>query len=118
MNYIDLLLTLVSAVTGCGYISALVSLVAIPVGITSSLVGSKICEITAEIKKYNSVIKKMKNEHDKIVLLAQFKLNIMEFLICQVLFVSNITHDEFVSAINVLNKCDNMKEEIKNSDDK
>ena len=117
-EFIDLLLTLVSAVTGCGYISALVSLVAIPVGITSSLVGSKICEITAEIKKYNSVIKKMKNEHDKIVLLAQFKLNIMEFLICQVLFVSNITHDEFVSAINVLNKCDDMKEEIKNSDDK
>ena len=42
----------------------------------------------------------------------------MEVLICQVLFVSNITHDEFVSAINVLNKCDDTKEEIKNSDDK
>ena len=117
MNYIDLLLILVSAVTGCGSISALVSLVAIPVGITSSLVGSKICEITAEIKKYNSVIKKKKNEHDKIVLLEQSKLN-MEVLICQVSLFSNITHDELVSAINVLNKCDDTKKEIKNSDDK
>ena len=44
---------------GCS-ISAFSSLVAIPVGITSSAIGLKICTITARIKKYNSVIKKKK----------------------------------------------------------
>ena len=41
-------------------ISAFSSLVAIPVGITSSAIGLKICAITARIEKYNSVIKKKK----------------------------------------------------------
>ena len=44
LNYIENLLILVSIVTSA-------SLVDIPVGITSSAVGLKICVITAEIKK-------------------------------------------------------------------
>ena len=46
------LLILVSTVTGFLSISALASLVAVPVGITISAVGIEICAITAEIKKY------------------------------------------------------------------
>ena len=34
------------------------SLVGIPIGITSSVIGLKICVITAGIKKYKSIIKK------------------------------------------------------------
>ena len=51
LNYVQHLFILVSTVTGYTSISAFVSLVAIPVGITSSAVGIKICAITAEIKK-------------------------------------------------------------------
>ena len=39
-------------------ISALASLVGIPIGITSSAVRLKICAITAGIKNYKSIIKK------------------------------------------------------------
>ena len=51
LNYIEHLLILVSTVTGCVSISAFASLVGIPVGIANSLVGLKICVITAGIKK-------------------------------------------------------------------
>ena len=52
------LLILVSTVTGFLSISALASLVAIPVGITIYAVGIEICAITAEIKKYKWIVEK------------------------------------------------------------
>ena len=60
LNYVEKLLILVSTVTGCISISAFVSLVCVPANITSSAVGVKICAITAGIKKYKSIIKKLK----------------------------------------------------------
>ena len=60
LNYIERLLILVSAVTGCVLISAFVSLVCIPFGITSFAIGIKICAIAAGIKYYKSIIKKKK----------------------------------------------------------
>ena len=65
LNYTVHLLILVATVTGCVSISAFASLVCVPVGITSSAVGLKICAITAGIKKYKSVLKKKKKNHDK-----------------------------------------------------
>ena len=114
LNYIEHLLILVSAVTGCVSISDFSSLVGIPVGITSSARGLEICVVTAGMKKYKSIIKKKKNKHDKIILLAKYKLNSIEVLISKVLIDSNITHDEFVSTNNVLKEYDNMKEETNN----
>ena len=46
LNYAEHLLILASAITGCVSISAFTSLVAVPVVITSSAVGIKICAIT------------------------------------------------------------------------
>ena len=47
------------------------------IGATISAIGLKICSVTAGIKKYKSIIKKKKKRHDKVVLLAKSKLNIM-----------------------------------------
>ena len=52
LNYIEHLLISMSTVTGCVSISAFASLVGIPIGITSSAIGLKICAITAAIEKY------------------------------------------------------------------
>ena len=60
LNYIKHLLILASKITGWVSISAFSSLVGIPVGITSSTIGLKICAITAGIKRYKSKIKKRK----------------------------------------------------------
>ena len=55
-NYIKHFLILASTITGCVFISAFSSLIGIPIGITSSATGLKICETTAGIKKYKSII--------------------------------------------------------------
>ena len=60
MNDIEHLLILVSTVSGCVFISALASFVGIPIRITSSAIGLKVCVITTGIKKYKSIIKKTK----------------------------------------------------------
>ena len=114
LNYIEHFLILASTITGCISISAFASLIGIPIGITSSAIGLKICAITAGIKKYKSIIKK-KKKHDVIVLLVKAKLNSIEVLISKALIDSNISHDEFVLIDNVLKEFYDMKEEIKNA---
>ena len=73
MNYVEHLLSIASAVSDYLSISAFASLVGLPVGIKSSAGGINICAITARIKKYKSILKKMKKKHDKIVLLGRVK---------------------------------------------
>ena len=115
LNYIEHFLILASTITGCISISAFSSLIGIPTGITSSaIVLLKICVIAAGIKKYTSIIKKKKEKHDKIVLLAKSKLNSVEVLVSKALIDSIISHDEFVLINNVLKEYSEMKEEIKN----
>ena len=109
LNYIEHFLILASTITGCISISAFASLVGIPIGNTSSAIGLKICEIAAGIKKYESIIKKKKKKHDKIVLLAKSKLNSIEVLISKALIDSVIGHDEFVLINNVQKEYAEMK---------
>ena len=75
------MLILTSTVTSCVSTSSFASLVAITVGITSSVVEAKSCAISAGTKKNNSIIKKKKKKHDKIVLIGKDKLNTIKVLI-------------------------------------
>ena len=52
LNYIEQFLDLASAITGYISISAFVSLLGIPIRITSSVIRLKICAVAAGIKKY------------------------------------------------------------------
>ena len=56
LTYVEKLLVLVLTVNGCVSISPFASLVRVPIGITSSVVGLNICAIIAGIKKYKSII--------------------------------------------------------------
>ena len=118
LNYIDHLLIVTSTITVCFSISAFASLFGIPIRMMSSALGLKICAITAGLKKYKSIIKKKKNKYDKIVLLAKSKLISIENLISKALIDSNIGHDDFVLINNVLKEFYDMKEEIKNYNNK
>ena len=69
LNYIEHSIILASTITGCISISAFASVLSIPIRITGSSRGLEICVITAEIKKYKSIIKKKKKKHYKIILL-------------------------------------------------
>ena len=86
LNYIKNLLILVSMVTA----SVSVSTFALFVGI--SAVGSKVCVVTAGIKKYKSIIKMKRKKLDKVVLSAKDKLNTTEVLISKDLIDSFINH--------------------------
>ena len=67
MNYTEHWFILVSTITGCVSISTFPSLVGIPVGITSSAVGLKICAITARIKNIHQELRKEKTWQNSIV---------------------------------------------------
>ena len=66
LNYVEQLLILASTVTGCLSLSTFPSLVVVYVGITSSVIGIKICAVNAEIKKYKSTVKK-KNKNNRLM---------------------------------------------------
>ena len=118
LNYIEHLCIEISKITGCVSISAFPSLVSIPTGIMSSVIGLKICVITTGSKKYKSMIKKNKKKHGKIVLPSKSPLNIIEVSTSNSLSDSNISHDEFVLINNVGKEFYDMKEKIKNSNNK
>ena len=118
LNYIDHSLIVISTITGCVSISAFTSLVGIRTGITSSVIGLKVCVIIAGTKKYKSINRKKKKKHDKIVLLAKSKLNSIEVLISKTLIDSNISHDAFALINNILKEFYDLKEEIKSSNNK
>ena len=85
------------------------------IGITSSAIGLNICAKTAGIKKYNSTTKKTKKKHDKIVLIAESKLNCIEVLIFKASTDANISHDEYVLN-KLLKEYDTMKRNRKFKD--
>ena len=96
LNYIEDLLVLISTVSGCVSICNFAPLVGFPIGIPNSAIGLKICVIPAEIKRYKSIIKKKKKKHEKILSLAESKLNSVEDSIFTALINSNIGDDVFV----------------------
>ena len=95
LNYIEHFLILASTVTGCISISPFASLVGIPIRITSSAIGLKICAITGGVKTFKSTIRRIKKIHDKIVLDTKAKLNSIEVIISKALIYSNVSHNEF-----------------------
>ena len=78
-----------------------------------SVIGLRICAITAGIKKYKSVITKKKKKHNKIRFLVKSKLSKIGFLISKALIDSVISHDEFILINNFLKEYIKLKEEIK-----
>ena len=68
--------------------------------VISTIIGLKICVITAGTKKYKSIIKKKKKNHDKTVLLVKSKLSSIDVLISKALINLNISHDELLVLIN------------------
>ena len=74
--------------------------------------------MTAGINIYKLIIKKKKNKHEKIILLAKSKFNRIEVLISIALVDSVISDDEFFLINNILIQYSKMKEDIKNSNNK
>ena len=96
LNYFEHFFICSSDVSGCVSIFAFTSLVGVPACIASPAIGLNICALTTGIKMHKSVIKKKRKKHDKIVLLAKTKLNIIKVLSLKALIGSYIIHHKFV----------------------
>ena len=57
--------------------------------------------------------KKRKKKHNKIIVLAKNKLNMIDTLLSSALNDSKISHEEFTNTINEANIYENIKENIK-----
>ena len=112
LNHIHFLVS-ISAIKECISISDFTSLIGNPIGITSSVIGLKICQINAGIKNYKSIFNKKKKKDDKILLVAKCKLNTLGVLISNTSINSFVSHDEFVLINNLLKVYNKMREEIK-----
>ena len=91
--YNENFLILEPTIIGCASVSDFCFLVGTPVLITSSAIKLKTFSVAAGIKKHKLIINKKRKKHDKIVLLAESKLNSIELLIFMALIDSVISHN-------------------------
>ena len=77
-----------------------------------------IFSITAGIiKKLLSTTIKKKKKHDQILMLAKSKYNSIETLISQALIDIGLSHKEFITSLDEINKYEKMKEDIIDKND-
>ena len=89
------------------------SVVGIPAGITGSSLTLVFTIGTGISKSLLKLTKKRKQKHNKIILLAKNKLNMIDTLLSSALNDSEISHEEFTNIINEANIYENIKENIK-----
>ena len=101
-DYIDKIFIALSASFGTLSIASYASVVGTPAGIAGSSLTLIFTIGTGISKSLLNVTKKKKKKHNKIIVLAKNKLNMME-----------INHEEFTNIINETNIYENIKENIK-----
>ena len=113
-DYADKVFITLSASFGTLSIASHATVVGIPVGIAGALLSLIFTVTTGVVKKLLGVAKKKKKKHNKIVVLARNKLNIVETLLSSALSDFDISHEEFAKIIDERVKYEGIKENIKN----
>ena len=112
-DYLDKIFVTLSASFGTLSIASYAAVVGMSVGIAGSSL-TLIFTIGAGINKsLLRVTKKRKKKHNKIIALANSKLNMIETLLSTALNYSKISHEEFTNIIIEKNIYENIKEDIK-----
>ena len=103
-DYIDKVLIFLSAKSGGVSIISFTSVVSAPVGITSASFTLIFSLTTGIVKKLLSITRNKKKKHNKILMLANSKLNSIETLISQALIDMEISHEELVAILKEKDK--------------
>ena len=112
-DYLDKIFITLSASFGTLSIASHATVVGIPVGVAGSSL-TLIFTIDIGINKpLLQLTKKRKKKHNKIMVLAKNKLNMIDTLLSSALNDSKISHEEFSNIINERNMYENIKENIK-----
>ena len=112
-DYLDKIFIALSASFGTLSIASYASVVGTPAGIAGSSVTLIFTIGTGISKSLLNVTKKRKKKHNKIIVLAKNKLNMIDTLLSSALNDSEISHEEFTNIINEANIYENIKENIK-----
>ena len=70
------------------------------------------------IKNLLSITRNEKQNHDKILMLGESKLNTIETLLSKALIYMEISHEEFIMISKENDKCEKMKENLRNVSEK
>ena len=92
-----------SASFGSLSITSHATVVDLPVGIAGASLTVVFTAATGVVKKLLSVTRKMKKKHNKIIALANSKLNVIQRLLSSALTDFDISHDEFAKIIDEKN---------------
>ena len=112
-DYLDKIFIALSASFGTLSIASYASVVGTPAGIAGSSLTLIFTIGTGISKSLLNVTKKRKKKHNKIIVLAKNKLNMIDTLLSSELNDSEISHEEFTNIINEANIYENIKENIK-----
>ena len=112
-DYLDKIFIALSASFGTLSIASYASVVGTPAGIAGSSLTLMFTIGTGISKSLLNVTKKRKKKHNKIIVLAKNKLNMIDALLSSALNDSEISHEEFTNIINEANIYENIKENIK-----
>ena len=117
-DYIDKILIVLSATRGGVCIASHATVVGAPVGIASAGFTIVFSLATGIMKKLLSTTRNKKKKHDKIPMLAKWKLNSIEALVSQALTDIEISHEEFITILKEKDKYEKMKENVRNGSKK
>ena len=109
-DYLDKILITLSASFGKLSIASYASVVGIPAGASLTLVFTIGTGISKSLLK---LTKKRKKKHNKIIVLAKNKLNMIDTLLSSAVNDSEVSREEFTNIINEANIYENIKENIK-----
>ena len=112
-DYLDKIFIALSVSFGTLSIASYASVVGTPAGIAGSSLTLIFTIGTGISKSLLNVTKKRKKKHNKIIVLAKYKLNMIDTLLSSALNDSEINHEEFTNIINEANIHENIKENIK-----
>ena len=112
-DYLDKILITLSASFGTLSIASYASVVGIPAGMTGASLTLVFTTGTGISKSLLKLTKKRKKKHNKIIVLAKNKLNMIDTSLSSALNDSETSHEEFANIITETNIYENKKENIK-----
>ena len=112
-DYLDKIFITLSASFGTLSIASYASVVGIPAGIAGASLTLVFTIGTSISKSLLKLTKKRKKKHNKIIVLAKNKLNMIDTLLSSALNDSEISNEEFTNIINEANIYEDIKENIK-----
>ena len=111
-EYFDTSLTVLSVTTGSICIASFATVIGAPVGIAKAGFSLAFSISTGIVKKLLKTTRNENKKHNKIVMLAKSRLNSIESKKCKALINDEISHEDFITIINVETNYRELKESI------